>query len=235
MANNKLSSNLSLPALAIKYDVNANGIEQLKKAIEAGEIADMLQACADEKFGGDMKPVLAQFNRNLSSQRCTRKITDSASKNRADMVEALWDMTHVVPRVRAAKGMPSAPRAGFLYTRQEVDELVAENNVAELQRFYDNVHSNVNKAIGGLSTTCYAEELANNPKLARWIDVKAYVSEKLRDLKAFNKAKAKAQTMLPVAPEVSEGLAKKLDGYVAGKRVSFTPEQMEELLKLLNR
>lgn len=235
MANNKLTPNLSLSAIAIKYDVNAHGIEQLKQAIEAGEIADMLKACADERFDGDMKPVLAQFNRNLSSQRCTRKITDTASKNRADMVEALWDMTHVVPRVRAANGMPSAPRAGFLYTRQEVDDLVAEGNVAELQRLYNNVHSNVNKAIGGLSTSCYAEELANNPKLARWIDVKEYVSEQLRVLKATNKAKAKAQAIIPTRPAVSEDLAKKLDGYVAGKRVSFTPAQMEELLKLLDR
>lgn len=224
--NNKLTSNLSLAAIAIKYDVNAHGIDNLVKAIEAGEINDMLKACADERFGGDLKPVMAQFNRNLSSQRCTRKITDTASKNRADMVEALWDMTH------AAKGSATGvktPRAGFQYTKEEVDALVAEDNVAELQRFYNNIHSNVNKAMSGLSTSCYAEELAKNPKLARWIEVKEYVSEQLRTLKLG----AKAKTKEPVKPELSEDLAKKLASYTAGRKASFTPEQMAEIIKLL--
>lgn len=223
--NNKLTSNLSLAAIAVKYDVNANGIEQLKKAIEAGEITDMLKACADERFDGDLKPVMAQFNRNLSSQRCTRKITDTASKNRADMVEALWAMTHATQGTTGAK----APRAGFQYTKEEVDALVATGDVAELQRFYNNIHSNVNKAMSGLSTSCYAEELANNPKLARWVEVKEYVSEQLRTLKLG----AKAKTKEPVKPELSEDLAKKLANYKAGKKASFTAEQMAELMKLL--
>lgn len=224
--NNKLNANLSLAAIAIKYDVNAHGIDNLVKAIEAGEINDMLKACADERFGGDLKPVMAQFNRNLSSQRCTRKITDTASKNRADMVEALWAMTHTTQgNTTGAK----TPRAGFQYTKEEVDALVAEGNVAELQRFYNNIHSNVNKAMSGLSTSCYAEELANNPKLARWVEVKEYVSEQLRTLKLG----AKAKTKEPVKPEISEDLAKKLASYKAGKKASFTPEQMAELVKLL--
>lgn len=225
--NNKLNPNLSLAAIAIRYDVNAHGIEQLKKAIEAGEITEMLKACADERFGGDLKPVLAQFNRNLSSQRCTRKITDTASKNRADMVEALWAMTHATQGGTGAK----APRAGFQYTREEVDALVAEGNVAELQRLYNNVHSNVNKALAGLSTSCYAEELAGNPKLAQWVDTKEYVSEQLRALKAQTKAKTKEQTQ--TKPELSEELMKKLANYKAGKKASFTPEQMAEIIQLL--
>lgn len=223
MANNKLTSNLSLMALAIRYDVNAHGIDNLVKAIEAGEITSMLEACANERFGGDLKPVLAQFNRNLSSQRCTRKITDTASKNRADMVEALWAMTHATQGTTGAK----APRAGFQYTKEEVDALVAAGDVAELQRFYNNIHSNVNKAMSGLSTSCYAEELSNNPKLARWVDVKEYVSEKLRTLKASTKVQTQPK------PELSEELSKKLASYKTGKKASFTPEQMEEILKLL--
>jgi len=229
---NKLTNNLTLAAIAIKYDVNAHGIDTLQAAINSGEIWAMLKACADERFDGDMKPVLAQFNRNLSSQRCTRKITDTASKNRADMVEALWAMTHAT-QVKAANGETRTPRAGFLYTKEEVDALVAEGNVAELQRLYNNVHSNVNKAMSGLSTSCYTEELANNPKLARWVEVKEYVSEQLRALKASTKAKA--QGAAPVKPEVSEDLAKKLANYKAGKKASFTPEQMAEILKLLGR
>lgn len=224
--NNKLTSNLSLAAIAIKYDVNAHGIDNLQKAIAAGEINDMLKACADERFGGDLKPVMAQFNRNLSSQRCTRKITDTASKNRADMVEALWAMTHAT---QGSTTGVKVPRAGFQYTKEEVDALVAEGNVAELQRFYNNIHSNVNKAMSGLSTSCYAEELANNPKLARWVEVKEYVSEQLRTLKLG----AKAKTKEPVKPELSEDLAKKLASYKAGKKASFTPEQMAEIMKLL--
>lgn len=225
--NNKLTSNLSLAAIAIKYDVNAHGIDNLMKAIEAGEINDMLKACADERFGGDLKPVMAQFNRNLSSQRCTRKITDTASKNRADMVEALWVMTHTA---QGSTTGAKTPRAGFQYTKEEVDALVAEGNVAELQRFYNNIHSNVNKAMSGLSTSCYAEELTNNPKLARWVEVKEYVSEQLRTLKLGTKVKAKEQTK----PEISEDLANKLASYKAGKKASFTPEQMAELVKLLS-
>lgn len=226
MSNNKLSPNLSLAAIAIKYDVNAKGIDSLLKAIEAGEISAMLKDCADERFDGDLKPVMAQFNRNLSSQRCTRKITDTASKNRADMVEALWAMTH------STQGTGDrTPKAGFQYTRDEVDALVAEGNVAELQRFYNNVHSNVNKALSGLSTSCYAEELASNPKLARWVDVKEYVSEQLRTLKASAKVSAKTKEQPKV--ELSDDLAKKLASYQAGKKASFTAEQMAELIELV--
>lgn len=226
MANNKLTPNLSLSAIAVKYDVNARGIDALQKAIEAGELNDMLRACAEERFGGDLKPVMAQFNRNLSSQRCTRKITDTASKNRADMVEALWAMTHSTQGGTSER----APKAGFQYTRAEVDALVVKGDVAELQRMYNNIHSNVNKALSGLSTSCYAEELAGNPKLARWVDVKEYVSEQLRTLKAATKAAAK--TKQPKV-ELSEDLAKKLAGYQAGKKASFTAEQMAELIELV--
>lgn len=225
--NSKLTANLALAAIAVKYDVNARGIDQLTAAIESGEIQKMLQACADERFDGDLKPVMAQFNRNLSSQRCTRKITDTASMNRANMVEALWNMTHAT---QGSVVSARPPRAGFQYTKEEVDSLVAEGNVAELQRFYNNVHSNVNKALSGLSTSCYTEELAKNPKLARWVEVKEYVSEKLRTLKASKKVAVEATS---AKPELSEELAKKLASYQAGKKASFTAEQMEELIKLL--
>lgn len=227
MANSKLTANLTLAAIAIKYDVNAHGVDNLKTAIENGEILGMLKACADELYGGDMKPVMAQFNRNLSSQRCTRKITDTASKNRADMVELLWAMTH-----GTKVGAPKAPRAGFQYTIEEVDALAAEGNVAELQRLYNNVHSNVNKKLAGEHPSNWPTRFAEDPVLARWVKVKEHVSEVLPKVKARAKASKPAEET-STKPEVSDDLAKKLANYKAGKKATFTPEQMAEIVKLL--
>lgn len=209
---NKLSNNLTLAAIAIRYDVNANGIDQLTKAIEAGEIQEMLQACADTMYGGDMKPVMTQFNRNLSSQRCTRHITDTASRNRANMVEALWNMTH--------SGAPDGRhnRAGFAYTKDEVDDLVAKGDVEELQRFYNNIHSLVSKSISGLAMSQLDDQQRNR------LEVKEYASEKLSALKASKKAAGVNKT------EVSDKLLGKLQG---GKATSLSKAEVAELLKLL--
>ena len=215
MSNSKLSANLALANIAIKYDVNAHGISQLTKAIEAGEIMDMLKECADTMYGGDMRPVMAQFNRNLSSQRCTRKIVDTASKNRADMVEALWAMTHSA----AVKGTPKA-RAGFQYTTDEVDALVAKGDVEELQRFYNNIHSIVSKTISGLAMNQLDDKQRTR------MEVKEYASEKLSALKASKKASGVNQT------EVSDKLLSKLQG---GKGASLSKAEVAELLKLLGK
>lgn len=215
MSNSKLSANLALANIAIKYDVNANGIGKLIEAIEAGEIMAMLKDCADSMYGGDMKPVMAQFNRNLSSQRCTRKIVDTASKNRAAMVEALWAMTHSA----AVKGTPKA-RAGFQYTTDEVDALVAKGDVEELQRFYNNIHSIVSKSISGL-----AMSQLDDKQRAR-IEIKEYASEKLSMLKASKKAGSINQS------EVSDKLLSKLQG---GKGASLSKAEVAELLKILGK
>lgn len=215
MSNSKLSANLALANIAIKYDVNAHGIGQLTKAIEAGEIQGMLKECADTMYGGDMRPVMAQFNRNLSSQRCTRKIVDTASKNRAAMVEALWAMTHSA----AVKGTPKA-RAGFQYTTDEVDVLVAKGDVEELQRFYNNIHSIVSKSISGL-----AMSQLDDKQRAR-IEIKEYASEKLSMLKASKKAGSINQS------EVSDKLLSKLQG---GKGASLSKAEVAELLKILGK
>lgn len=215
MSNSKLSANLALANIAIKYDVNAHGIDQLTKAIEAGEIKGMLKECADTMYGGDMRPVMAQFNRNLSSQRCTRKIVDTASKNRAAMVEALWAMTHSA----AVKGTPKA-RAGFQYTTDEVDVLVAKGDVEELQRFYNNIHSIVSKSISGL-----AMSQLDDKQRAR-IEIKEYASEKLSMLKASKKAGSINQS------EVSDKLLSKLQG---GKGASLSKAEVAELLKILGK
>lgn len=215
MSNSKLSANLALANIAIKYDVNAHGIGQLTKAIEAGEIQGMLKECADTMYGGDMRPVMAQFNRNLSSQRCTRKIVDTASKNRAAMVEALWAMTHSA----AVKGAPKA-RAGFQYTTDEVDAMVAKGDVEELQRFYNNIHSIVSKSISGL-----AMSQLDDKQRAR-IEIKEYASEKLSMLKASKKASGINQA------EVSDKLLSKLQG---GKGASLSKAEVAELLKILGK
>ena len=231
----KLTSNLSLQALAIKYDVQANGIGALQAAIDSGEILGMLQACADERFNGELKPVLQQFNRNLSSQRCTRKETDTASHNRALMVEALWTMTHSLPT--AVSGQRK-PRAGFQYTTKEVDDLYEAGNISELQRFYNNVFSNVSKKMAGLSTSQYAEAIAQDETLARWVAVKEYVSEKLSALKAAQKGKVQTVEVVKtveVRPEVSEDILSKLKSSAKTKsgKVQLTREQAEALLKAL--
>lgn len=215
MANSKLTAALALANIAIKYDVNAAGIGKLTEAIASGEIQTMLQECADTMYGGDLKPVMAQFNRNLSSQRCTRKVVDTASKNRADMVEALWAMTHQVKAGEAQR-----TRSGFQYTTEEVDALVAAGNVEELQRFYNNIHSLVSKSISGLAMSQLDDRQRDR------MAVKEYASEKLSALKASQKAGSVSQV------EVSEKLLSKLQG---GKATRLSETEVAELLKLLGK
>ena len=214
----KLTSNLSLQA-----------------AIDNGEIMGLLQDCANERFEGELKPVLQQFNRNLSSQRCTRKETDTASHNRALMVEALWAMTHSLP---AAVGGTRKPRAGFQYTTKEVDDLYEAGNISELQRFYNNIFSNVSKKMAGLSTSQYAEAIAQDETLARWVAVKEYVSEKLSALKAAQKGKAQTIEVVKtveVKPEVPADILAKLQGASKNKsgKVQLSADQVAALLKAL--
>ena len=231
----KLTTNLSLQSLAIKYDVQANGISALQAAIDSGEVMGMLQDCANERFDGELKPVLQQFNRNLSSQRCTRKETDTASHNRALMVEALWTMTHSLP---TTVGGTRKARAGFQYTTDEVDSLYEAGNVAELQRFYNNVYSNVSKKMAGLSTSQFAEAIEADENLARWVAVKEYVSQRLSELKAAQKGKTQTVEVVKtveVKPEVSEDILSKLKSSAKTKsgKVQLTREQAEALLKAL--
>lgn len=227
---NKLSTELGLQALAIKFDVNAKGVDGIKAAIGDGTIWGMLQTCADEKFDGDLKPVLAQFNRNLSSQRCTRRPSDTAAANRAAMVELLWAMTH--DSTKAPKAAARAPKAGFQYTVAEVEDLFAAGDVEELQRMYNNVHSNVSKKMAGLSTVNYAEAIKADPKLASWLEVKEAASKRLSELKAAKKA----GTAAPAKVEVSADLtAKLMKSNESGKAATLTAAQVKELLKLLGQ
>lgn len=227
---NKLTENLGLQALAIRFDVNAKGVDTIKAAIDSGAIWEMLQACADERFEGDLKPVLSQFNRNLSSQRCTRRPSDTAAANRAAMVELLWAMTH--DTVKAPKAVARAPKAGFQYTVEEVENLFAAGNLDELQRLYNNVHSNVSKKMAGLSTANYAEALKADPKLAGWLEVKEAASKRLSELKAQRKAGAAAPAKVEVSADLAAKLLKSSEG---GKAATLTAAQVKELLKLLGQ
>lgn len=233
MKNTKLTAAATFEGLCDRFEVYATGIEKLAAAVEDGTVDAILQECADTMYDGNMKPVRAQFGRVISSQKSNaakRGINTLIDVRRKEAIDLLEAYHKKALGARAA----GTPRAGFHYTKEEVDALVAAGDVAELQRFYDNIHSNVGKTLGGLSTTCYTEALANNPKLARWVEVKAYVSEKLSALKASKRAAAATVAPAPTKPEISEELTNKLASYKAGKKVVFSPEQMEELLKLLS-
>ena len=51
-----------------------NGVKEneLVDAIEAGEILELLQKCADELHGGNFTEVIKAFRRNLSSVKCNK-------------------------------------------------------------------------------------------------------------------------------------------------------------------
>lgn len=218
MKNSKLTAAATFDGLCTRFEVYATGVDRLAAAIKDGTVDDILQECADVMYGGDLKPVRAQFGRVIASQKCNadkRGISTIIDRRRKDAIMLLEAYHKKAINTNAAR-----TRSGFMYTKEEVDSLVAAGNVAELQRFYNNIHSLVDKSTSGLAMSQLTD------KQRERIEVKEYVSEKLSALKANKKAEAVNKAV------VSEKLLGKLQG---GKAASLSKAEVAELLKILGK
>lgn len=210
MKNSKLTAAASFEGLCNRFEVYATGVDKLNAAIEDGTVDSILQECADVMYGGDMKPVRAQFGRVISSQKCNaekRGVNTLIDRRRKDAIMLLEAYHKAAIGTSSSKG-----RKVFEYTSEEVDQLVANEDVEGLQRFYNNIYSRCSKGLE------YDDK------------VLVHCSEQLSKLKAARKAAG--VTAKATAPVVSEKLLGKLNG---GKATSLSKAEVAELLKLLNK
>lgn len=218
MKNTKLTAAATFDGICTHFEVYATGVDRLAAAIEDGTIDSILQECADTMYGGDMRPVRAQFGRVIASQKCNadkRGINTLIDRRRKDAI-MLLEAYHK----KAINTGDVRTRSGFKYTKEEVDALVAADDVEELQHFYNNIHSLVDKSISGLAMSQLTDKQKDR------IAVKEYVSEQLSKVKARRKAKGLNQN------GVSERLLNKLN---SGKATSLSKADVAELLKLLGK
>lgn len=218
MKNSKLTAAATFDGLCTRFEVYATGVDKLAAAIEDGTVDNILRECADVMYGGDMKPVRAQFGRVIASQKCNadkRGINTLIDRRRKDAI-MLLEAYHK----KAINTGDVRTRSGFKYTKEEVDALVAADNVEELQHFYNNIHSLVDKSISGLAMSQLTDKQKDR------IAVKEYVSEQLSKVKARRKANGLNQT------GVSERLLNKLN---SGKATSLSKADVAELLKILGK
>lgn len=218
----KTNNTLSIKSLTAKYDVEACGIDKFAAAIESGEVLSLIQACADESYNGDIQPVVKQLLKNTANHRCVRKVTTSAAKNVADMVDHFDVYLHTL-RGSKANGGKSTRR----FYDISLDE-VRSMSLTDARKVKACYASYVNKQLSGLSTSQYTAEQATI--MANYRTVQDICSAKTKEAKA-NEVKV-VEVEKPV--EASEDLKAKLEkALTTGKTTSLSKDQVAELAKLL--
>lgn len=106
-------------------------VNELDEAIKAGEIHDLLVKCADELYNGDFQSVIRAFRKNLSSQLCNMKKSDTTNHVDYQRYELLDSYTKqfVVTTTSAV---------GKVKTEYTIDDIVSlKGNYEELRKLYN--------------------------------------------------------------------------------------------------
>jgi len=224
----KTNNSLSIKVLTAKYDVEACGTAKFAVAIGNGELMNLIQTCADESYNGDIQVVVKQLLKNTANHRCVRKVTTSASKNIADMVDMFDEYLHTLRGAKANGG--KSQRKFYEISLDEVREM----SLVDARKVKACYASYVSKQLSGLATSQYTAEQAaivDNYRLVQDICTAKAKEAKASEVKVVEKV-VEVEVAKPV--EASDDLKAKLEkALAAGKTTNLSKDQVAELAKLL--
>lgn len=140
MANNKITKNLEWKALKENYKIGQVrvgkkfvSVNELADAIADGEIHALLQQCADELHDGDFSSAIRTFRKNLSSQLCNMKKSNTTPPVDFQRYELLDKYTEqfVVKTTSAVV----AGKAKVNYNHDDI--MTLKGNHEELRKLYN--------------------------------------------------------------------------------------------------
>ncbi len=210
----RLSENLYWAALRFRFYT----VEALVKAINDGTLEDMMKACADDMYKGDLAAVVAGMRKNLSSQATNMSKRDYVSPTAKDdwkRHELLWDFTGKLANALkpVAAGLPVSTKAKSRWqlTIEEI-EAIPKDDFKVLDSIYQNMMSKKAKK---------PEDIANLNEFMGRLDLVS----KLRS--AARKAMKSTETL-----QVSETILAKI---TAGGKTTLSAAEAAELAKLLRK
>lgn len=210
-------------------------VNELQDAIDAGEIKEMLQRCADELHNGDFSSAVKAYRRTLQSQGCNMR-NGKLAHTTTDLLRYNLLEGYTSQFVTTSSTAVIAGKAKWQYTMEDIESLAG--NFEELRKLYNSMSDKKSKdpeaiveyyrtVVWPIST---AECAAENTEVSSFQQV-------LSDKAAIRDYEAKIERVRVLRNEAKDPVNKVSDNIVAklqaGKKL--TAEENAELLKLLGK
>lgn len=160
----KITKELTWVELKDAYPIKpAKNLNMLADAIEAGEIYELLLACADQLHNGDFSKAIEAFRRNLSSTKCNRTKNDtfdSISMLRYNLLD-----TYTAQFVKTAANATVPGKAKWMYTVEDIESL--RGNYEELRKLYNSLSDQKSKKPEAIVAVTTMEEFQARIDLTR--------------------------------------------------------------------
>ena len=186
-------------------------VNELQQAIDDGTLDRLVLECAKEYHDGNIQPVLVAIARNLDSKRCNLKKATYAPNKAIDEVRLETLTKFVASRRTSSRAKTSGGLPQWAYGKAEINKLETPEAIQ--------------KVINSLSDVCcdkpggnYALRLGEN-----YVEIAKANREYARKRKAQLEAAANS---------VDDALLAKL---AKGSKVTLTPEQAAQLVKILTK
>ena len=186
-------------------------VNELQNAIDDGTLDKLVKECADRYHDGEVQPVLVAIARNLDSKRCNLKKATYAPNKAIDEVRLETMAKFVADRRASSRTNTTGAIPQWAYGQEQIDKL--------------DTPEAIQKVINSLADVCcdkpggnYAVRLGEN-----YVEVAKANREYARKRKAELEAKANS---------IDDALLAKL---AKGSKVTLTPEQAAQLVKILSK
>lgn len=215
----KTTTNLSWMGLKIKFET----LEELEAAVANGTIMKMIENCAEQLHGGDVKPAVLALRRNLSTKasnyhKALRQDGYISPENRDDAkrYQILWDFTStLVDDIKTVTEMPEGIKATARWCLSREDIAALPRDYKTVDSIYQNMASKKAKK---------PEQIEESIGMTEFLERFKMVSALRSELKAGESAKAKADK-----DEMSKAILDKLNN--SGRLSKKDIEALKELLK----
>lgn len=231
MANNRITKELGWKEMkeaftigTVKVKGELIKVNELADAIEAGDIKEMLQRCADELHAGDFNSAIKAYRRTLQSQGCNMRSGKVAHTN-TDLVRYELLENYTKQFVTTTSTAVIEGKAKWQYTLEDIESLAG--NHEELRKLYNSMMDKKSKDPEAIVDYCRSNNSIDKTDDAYIVHERAAMAEyaalveRVRILR--NEAKEPVKT-------VSDYIITKLQ---SGKKL--TAAENAELLKLLGK
>lgn len=239
MANNRITKELGWKEMketftigTVKFKGELIKVNELQDAIEAGEIKEMLQRCADELHDGDFASAVKAYRRTLQSQGCNMRSGKVAHTN-TDLVRYELLENYTKQFVTTTSTAVIEGKAKWQYTLEDIESLAG--NHEELRKLYNSMMDKLSKDPEAI-VEYFNRNLAwsKEPGLDS-MEADFFVA--LETKSAMLDYRAKVERVRVLRNEAKDPVNKVSDNIVAklqaGKKL--TAEENAELLKLLGK
>lgn len=209
MSNERITKELSWKELketfkigTVRYNGKLVQVNELEEAIQAGEVRDMLQKCADELHAGDFASAVKAFRRTLQSQGSNMR-NDKIAHTTTDLAryELLDSYTK---QFVASANTTIVGKAKWQYTVEDIEAL--RGNHEELRKLYNSMMDKKSKQPEDILNVTTMEEYMTRVDMVRNMRNEASQPSVSTDL--LDKLKANKKLSAEEAAELVKLLSK---------------------------